>query len=332
VAEGDSVRAGQLLVQLDDAELRAAVAQAAASLLQAEAALDAVTRVRSAVTAATRRQAESAYRKAQADLARVTRLHESGGVSDDELERARERMLAAKSEFEIADAQAASMMAAGADRKSAEAAVAAARASRDAARARLANASITAPAAGVILTRSVEPGDLVQPGRVLMEMGIRSTAQLVVVPDERNLATLAIGQRAMASADAFPGERFPARVSYVSPSVDATQGTVEVRLQVDSVPAYLRSDMTVSVEIEVARKPRALVIPLDAVREPMSPSPWVLVHRNGRAERQVIRIGARGEQLIEVLDGVKSGEVVVQPGLRKLEPGSRVRVRTNGEP
>lgn len=332
VSEGDSVRANQLLIQLEDAELRAAVAQATAALGQAEASLDAVTGVRSTVTAATRRQAESAYQKAQADLARITRLHEGGAVSDDELERARQAMLTARSQFEIADAQAASTMATGADRKAAEAAVAAARAARDAARARLANASITAPAAGVVLTRSVEPGDLVQPGRVLMEVGIRSTAQLVVVPDERNLSTLAVGQRAMASADAFASERFPARVSYVSPAVDATQGTVEVRLQVDSVPAYLRPDMTVSVEIEVARKARALVIPLDAVRDPLSQSPWVLVRRNGRAERQAIRIGMRGEQFAEVVDGVQAGEVVVQPGLRRLEPGSRVRVRTRAEP
>jgi HlyD family secretion protein len=160
-----------------------------------------------------------------------------------------------------------------------------------------------------------------------MELGVRATAQLVVLPDERNLASLAVGQRAVASADAFPERSFPARVSYISPAVDATQGTIEVRLAMDSVPPYLRPDMTVSVEIEVARVDRALVIPLDAVRDPQSPDAWVLVRRDGRARRQPVRLGARGDRFVQVLEGLREGEIVLQPGLRRLEPGSRVRVR-----
>ena len=327
VIEGDSVRAGQVLILLDDAEWRAAVAQARATVAQAEAALDAVVQVRAVVTEAARREAESALRKARADFDRINRLRETGNVSDDEYERVQQIVAAAQTAFDIADAQAIDAREGGSDRRSAEAAVSPARASVAAASARLLHGRIVAPSAGVVLTRSVESGDLVQPGRVLMEMGVRTTAQLVVVPDERNLASLAVGQHAMAVADAFPRDPFPARVAYVSPAVDATQGTVEVRLTIDSAPAFLRPDLTVSVEIEVAQNAQALVVPLDAVREPRSLKPWVLVHRDGRAVRQDIRIGARGERFVEVLEGIEAGEVVLRPGLRRIEPGARVRAR-----
>jgi HlyD family secretion protein len=214
---------------------------------------------------------------------------------------------------------------AGADLRIAEAAVAAARAALQSAEARLAYTRIVSPGPGVVLTRAVEPGDAVQPGRVLMELALEAAAMLSVVPDEKNLARLTVGQRALASADAFPAERFSARTTYVSPVVDPAQGTVEVRLTVDSAPAYLRPDMTVSVDIEVARRDTTLVVPLEAVHVPLSPAPWVYVIRDRKVVRQAIRLGARGTLLAEVLDGLGDGEAVVPVSNRSVAEGQRAR-------
>ena len=74
--------------------------------------------------------------------------------------------------------------------------------------------------------------------------------------DERNLGKLALGQKALASADAYPDQRFAAVVSYINPGVDITRASVEVKLTVADPPDYLRQDMTVSVDIEVAREGR----------------------------------------------------------------------------
>jgi len=160
-----------------------------------------------------------------------------------------------------------------------------------------------------------------------MELALDAPAMLSVVPDERNLARLVVGQRALAAADAFPADRFGATVSYVSPVVDPAQGTIEVRLTVDSAPAYLRPDMTVSVNIEVARRPDAIVVPLEAVHDPLSAAPWTHVVREGRAVRQAIRLGAQGPMLGEVLEGLAEGEAVIPVTFRVTADGMRVRVR-----
>jgi HlyD family secretion protein len=166
-----------------------------------------------------------------------------------------------------------------------------------------------------------------------MELSLAGETQLTVEPDERNLALLAPGQKALASAEAFPEQRFAARVVYLSPGVDAQRGTVEMRLAVDEPPPYLRPDMTVSVEVEVARRRAALVVPSDAVREPASLRPWVLTVRAGRAARQDVRLGARGERLVEVIEGAPAegglspGEMVLLPAGRLVLPGQRVRPR-----
>ncbi len=309
VREGESVTAAQPLILLDDAEARAAVEQARAGLEQ-------VTRVKDQVTEATLAQAAAALRKAEGDLARVQRLHEEGIASAEQLEQFRAALDVARSEERIARTQAEGM--ASVERRLARAAL-------SSAQARLSFTRITAPGPGLVLTRAVEPGDVVQAGRILMEMALAGSSQIQAEPDERSLALLRPGQKAVASADAFPDHRFPARVAYVSPSVDPQRGTVEVRLDVDDPPPFLQPDMTVSVEIEVARQPNALAVPVEAVREPLSPAPWVFVIRAGHAEKRPVKLGVRGERLVDVVQGLVEGEILAVVGRRGLEPGERVR-------
>lgn len=325
VREGDTVAAGTLLIQLDDRELAGAVAQARAGLVQAEANLQLVRQVRRPVTVATLRQADVALQKAEADFRRAMTLRESGSVSEEEFDASRQVFEAARAQRDIARAQATATDTAGADLRIAEAAVAAAQAALQSAEARLAYTRIVSPGLGTVLTREVEPGDAVQPGRVLMELALEAPAMLSVVPDEKNLARLAVGQRALASADAFPAERFAARTTYVSPVVDPAQGTVEVRLTVDSAPAYLRPDMTVSVDIEVARRDTTLVVPLEAVHDPLSLTPWVYVIRDRKVVRQSVRLGARGTLFAEVLDGLREAEAVIPVSNPAVTEGQRAR-------
>ena len=90
-----------------------------------------------------------------------------------------------------------------------------------------------------MLTRNVEPGDLVQPGRVLLEIARAGDTELLVPVDEKNLALLSLGQKAQVIADAYPDRPFAAVVTFIAPSVDPQRGTVEVRLRVDPVPDYV---------------------------------------------------------------------------------------------
>ncbi len=89
-------------------------------------------------------------------------------------------------------------------------------------------------------------------------------------------------------------------------------------------PAYLRQDMTVSVDIEVARSENALVLPARSVHDALSVKPWVMGVKNGRAVRLPVRLGVQGATLIEILDGVTDGDVVL-PASSTVLSGQRVR-------
>jgi HlyD family secretion protein len=156
-------------------------------------------------------------------------------------------------------------------------------------------------------------------------MAFDGPSELSVFPGEENLGRLEIGAPAVASADAFPDRTFPATVSLIAPSVDATQGTVEVRLAVAMPPDYLRPEMTVSVNIETGRKERASVLPEDAVQGLGTADPWVGVVREGRIERREVEIGLRAEGYVEVRSGVEPQEPVVLSASAD-DVGDRVRI------
>ncbi len=151
-----------------------------------------------------------------------------------------------------------------------------------------------------------------------------SATWLVVQPDEKNLAYLRAGQLAQVSADAFPDSVFAARVVRVAPAVDPARGTIDVDLVVDRAPAFLRPDMTVSISVETARRDSALLVPAETIRDAEG-APWVLTVRDGRARRQDVRLGLRGEGMVEVVEGLRDGDPVVPGSAARVKPGMRVR-------
>jgi HlyD family secretion protein len=207
----------------------------------------------------------------------------------------------------------------------ARAAVAQNRAVLAAVEARAADLVVRAPAAGTVIVRSVEAGDTVQPGRTLLVLSRAGRTEIVAPVDEKNLSLLAVGQKAVVSADAYPERTFSAELTTLVPAVVAASGTVTAKFAVPDPPAYLLPEMTVSVEIEVARKPGALTLPLDAVRD-LASAPWVLAVRDGRARRMPVGVGARGATRVEILSGLAAGDQVVPAAEVKVADGDKVRV------
>jgi HlyD family secretion protein len=142
--------------------------------------------------------------------------------------------------------------------------------------------------------------------------------------DEKNLGLLAVGQSALASADAYPDQRFSATLTYINPAVDISRASVEVKLTSLDPPAYLRQDMTVSVDIEVDRRASAVSVPVLAVHDLATATPWVLLVRNGRARALSVHIGLRAGSRVEILDGLSSGDLVI-PVAADLRAGQRLR-------
>lgn len=321
--EGQHVKEGELLVQLEDAEARAQVAQARAAVQQASARVEQLKRVGAIVASQGLRQAQSNFERAQADLARSEELARAGTVPQATLDDSRRALEVARAQREAAEAQQLGTL--GADSRVTLGALLQAQAQLKGAEVRLAQTRSVAMRDGVVLTRDVEPGDVVQPARTLLVLAADGDVELVIQPDERHLAVLAKGQRARASADAFPQDVFDAAVSSLAPSVDPARGTVEVRLRVPAPPSFLRPDMTVSVDLTVAAKKGALVLPSEAVRGLASPRPFVLAVEGGQAVRREVRLGLRGSGSLEILEGLSPGAEVILPDGQAVQPGQRVR-------
>jgi HlyD family secretion protein len=325
VAEGAMVKEGDVLVRLESAELSAAVAQAQAAEAQAAARLAGLRSTGRSTAQAGVAQAASVLVAAQAELQRTLDLVDKGFLSAARLDEVRRAVAVAQAQLDGARAQSAANAESGTEVVQAQAQLALASASRAAAEARLGETVLTAPADARVLSRMVEPGQIVQPGRALVGLALAGPLQLVAQVDERYLEQLQPGQVASVLADAYPTQRFTARVRSIAPLVDAQRGAIEVKFSLPQpAPAFLREDMTLSVEVETARREQALVVPAEALRGDESTGPSVWLARDGRVEARKVRLGLRTLDAAEVLDGLSAGELVlIGPA---PQPGQRVRV------
>ena len=328
VAEGAQVRQGDVLVQLESDELRAALAQAVASERQAQARLTGLRSSGRTAAQAASAQANATLQAANASLARVQQLVADGFYSPAQLDEARRAVDVARAQQLSAQAQMQANADAGTDVVQAQAQLALAQAATVAAQARLAQTALVAPADARVLVRAVEPGQIVQPGKALLSLALAGPTQLVAQVDERFLDQLEPGQKAAVVADAFAGQRFAARVLSIAPAVDAQRGAIEVKFSIEQAPAFLREDMTLSVEVETARRERTLVLPQAALRGPAGgDQASVLVLQDGRAQARNVRLGLRTLDAVEVLGGLKESDTVLR-GHASLQDGQRVRART----
>ena len=326
VAEGQMVQAGQLLIELENTELQASLKQAEFNVQQAAAKLRQLREVQVPVTAHALHQAMVTQETSQQALKRSQDLYDKGFTGQAALDEFKRMALVTQSQVLSLKDQMASLNEGGSDSVLAQANLSQAKAGSELAHARLRYAQISAPSSGTLISRNVEPGDVVQAGKVLMVLSPTGTTELVVQIDEKHLSQLKIGQAATASADAYSKEQFPAVLSYINPGVDAQRGSVTVKLQVPQAPSYLQQDMTVSLNIEVAKRSQAILLATEAVRD-IEKSAWVLQIVKGKAVRQPIQIGLRGPGYCEVLKGLQPNDVVIRDPAG-IADNARVRIKT----
>lgn len=327
VKEGSEVVRGELLIELDASDARAALALAEAAIDLASAQLRALREVELPAATQNLHEAEANLRQAGSQLTRIRDLKTRGFVGQADLDTAQRNRDVAASQVGAARLQVITRQPDGSSSAMAQATQAQAQATLAQATAKLAQYQILASASGILISRDVENGDIVQPGQVLMRLASAGQTQIEVQLDEKNLGKLKIGQPALASADAYPNERFAAAVAYINPGIDATRGAVELRLDIAAPPAYLRQDMTVSVDIATAQRSAVLVIPTGAIHDLNGSAPWVLVVRERRAVRQAITLGLLGDENAEVLSGLADGEQVLPVSAATVIAGAHVRAK-----
>ncbi len=311
ITEGDRVNPGDLLITLRDDDLAARVREAEAALEQ--------------LRSSRRPQAMAALKQSQAQLEQTIReakrrrdLYQTESISKEIYEKAEQALTLAQASEEQSKLLTDSL-APGAS----EELILVER--LNAAQAALARTQIKSQASGIVLTRNVVPGDIVQPGRLLLEIAKDGSTEILIPVDERNLGVLALGQPARCIADAYPSQPFNAQINFIAPTIDPQRGTVDVRLTVEPPPDFLRQDMTVTATIQTNQRDKAITVSNDLIKESKDNKGLIWLVRDGQVTAQPVTLGLRGLSATEITEGLKPGDHIVLSSTVKL--GERVRSR-----
>lgn len=356
VEEGDAVRAGQLLMQLEDEELRLNAEQASIALdrdarewkrqqaIYAEAlderkeyreakfAFDS-NKVQQEKAAAERIQREAVARRTaasyQENLVSKQERDDANFAADQarfleaqarlELRRAREEWtrIQALDKRELIDEK---------EYTAARFAHRSSRAALALSKLKVRQAAIRAPADGVVTERLVDPGDSVSPNMRLMTLADLNSLEAVVHLPELQWRDLRAGQTVSVRPEALPGVEVQGRVKRVNPVIDPANGTFKVTIAVEgSAAGRVRPGMFVTIVIRTAIRENSLLIPRQAVLGDEGVR-YVYLALEGTARRREIRLGTVLESEVEVRSGLEEGNAVVVVGQHRLKPGSPVQV------
>jgi RND family efflux transporter MFP subunit len=304
VQVGDHVREGQPLIALDARDLDVSLRRAEAGRAEVEGA---IPELENATAAA----------KANLDLAQTTfrRMEELAArksIANQELDEASARLKAAQANYDVMRsrrAQVSSKMA------TVEQEVRAAGIVRE-------YAKLAAPFSGVVMTRTVEPGNLATPGAPLLTIEKDGVYRLEASVDESKLSSVRVGQAVEAVLEV--DRKLNARVSEIVPSVDSASRTYIVKLDLPAMP-QLRTGMFGRAIFPLGMQ-KVVAVPMSALME-RGQLQSVFVVEDGVAHTRLVTTGRRTDDSVEVLSGMNPGEKVVLPVPVVLQDGARVEVR-----
>jgi HlyD family secretion protein len=327
VHEGEKVRKGQLLVQLDDADSRTQLAKALAQLRQAQSETSDV-QVANASSQAELTKAKLDRDEAQRSLAALQRLKSQGAASQAEVDAAQDRLDTATAALSALQHKTAPQ-AEQARSASAQAAIANAQASVTAARQMIADSNITAPFDGTVYSLPVRRGAYVAAGDPVVSVADLSRMQVRTFVDEPEIGHLQIGEPATITWDALPGHVWNGEVATVPTTVVArgNRNVGEVLTTVDKSDRNLIPNTNVGVVITTSSREDALVLPREAVHEEDGGN-YIYIVQNKHLQRRAVKLGVSNLTHVEILSGLKDGETVAVNSLSPapLTDGVSVRV------
>jgi RND family efflux transporter MFP subunit len=304
VQVGDRVRQGQELITLDARDLDVSLRRAEAGGAEVQSAIPELENATAA--------AKANLDLAQTTFKRMEELASKKSISNQELDEASARLKAAQANYDMVRSRRSQI-----NSKMAvvEQEVRAAGIMRD-------YAKLAAPFSGVVITRTVEPGNLATPGVPLLTIEQDGLYRLEASVDESKLATVRVGQAVEVVLEA--DRKLNARVSEIVPSVDAASRTYIVKLDLPATP-QLRTGMFGRAIFPLGMQ-KVVAVPLAALME-RGQLQSVFVVEDGVAHTRLVTTGRRTSGAVEVLSGLNAGEKVVLPVPAGLQDGSRVEVR-----
>ena len=201
------------------------------------------------------------------------------------------------------------------------------------------NASIRAPFSGVISNRFVELGDMVAPGTPVFGLVQMDTMRVLAQVSEHEFARIVPGQKARLKIASLPDRIFEGRVAKKMPILDPVSRLATAEVSFPNSDGLLVAGMFGELEIILDRKEQVPRIPVSALRHSVAPGDrgnaadngqaerfYVFVVEDGKAAKRDVVTGYRQQGLIEIVSGVKAGEVLVVRGHHAVEDGSALEI------
>lgn len=319
VQEGEMVKAGQVLMQLDAVNARAHVASALSGLRAAEASLEAL---RQGGTLAQQQSLASNLRRAQLNLEQaksehkaLTMLQASGAASASEVAASRQRELLAEEAVESLE-QRQSKPYSPVELERAQAAVSEAQTALDAARSVLAQTTIVAPIAGTVYSVNVGASDFVEEGKLLLQMANLKDVRVRAYFDEPEIGRLAVGQKIRIVWDARPGREWHGHIAQL-PSTIVSYGTRnvgEVLVAIDDADDGLLPQTHVTVTVTTSSEANVLTVPREALHSEGG-KPYVYRVEDGKLVHTQVTTGTINLTDVAILSGLHEGDVVATGSL-----------------
>lgn len=311
--QGDEVQEGQILLRLDDRELKQQVEIARSALAAANASVERVE--------AEAVRAQVVLSQVRVDHQRNQKLIASRSISNTEIDKSAQTLAVAEADLvkfkaSVMEAKKNLIMAQN---------------TLDYHLARLGDTVIKAPFNGLIVRRNREPGDIVVPGTSIFLL--ISTGELWVSAwvDETEMSRLAPGQSARVIFRSEPDHPYPGKVMRLGREADRETRQFIVDVKPDLLPAKWAVGQRAEVFIRTAHKADAVLLPSKAILRDKEKT-GALIDERGRAVWRSVQIGLRGREEVEILEGLQPGETVITvPGSKEIIAGRRVKV-TSHEP
>lgn len=331
VTQGATVKKGQLLLVLDDADVRAQAARSLAQLKAADADLAASERGGTQEEVLSMEpqlvKARTDRDSAQRNLDALTRLQAQGAASTGEVQDAQNSLARASAQLEFLEQKKtrrysnAEIIRVEAQREEAGAAYAAAREN-------LAKSSVRAPFDGIVYSIAVQQGDFVPIGGMLLEVADLRKLQLRAFIDEPDVARLSPGNPIEITWDAMPGRIWQAKVTTV-PSTVAPHGSRnvgEITCIIDNKDLKLLPNVNVGVTIVAAEHDKVLVVPREAVRNDNS-KPYVLQIVGHELKRRDVETALSSLTQVEVTRGLSANDLVATGSVSGKPLGDGMQVK-----
>src|SRR6266566_7532241 len=326
---GSSVRRGQMIVKLDDADFRIKVQQAQAQLDQAKA----TQRQNEAKIGLRPGQkfnpenvpevagARSALELAEKNLRRYEKLVEKGDISRSAYDQQKSQRDQLAEQYQALIHQAQQTYATVAN---AQGAVDAAQTQLSLAKRSLTYTTVSAPMAGYVSDRPADVGEYVSPQQKVATVVNLNPLRVRIDVPEQAIPQVRTGESVSVSVSGYPDRNFAGHVARVSPNVTTASRTLTVEADVENPKAELKPGQFATVRILLPQTEPAVLVPQRALRT-ISGATYVFVIKNGHAEQRLVQSGQAEGDLVELKSGVAADEVVATGNVDQLSDGATVR-------